>query len=140
MSIRSYSHWVAFSALLWPSGVAGHEPGFRVDGLSPAGGRTSITETWNTLRFTITNFNPDPKDVRIIVFYPQAPDVQFGREVRVPAESRLTTDLPVGPAPAHRSVLGREIQFVLYERDGDGWRPLPALADERLRSRRVPYR
>ena len=132
--------WIAFAVLFGPALAAGQGPGLRVDGLLPAGGRTSVTESWCVLRFTITNFDPAPKHVRVIAFYPQAPEIQFGREIRVPAESRLTAEVPVGPALAQSSAIGRDIQFLLYEWTGADWQPLPAMADERLRSRRLPYR
>src|SRR5690242_5466885 len=74
--------WTLLAALLAVP-AAGQDRGFRLEGLVPGGGRTSVTEAWGTLRFTATNFDPEPHDLRVLVFYPEHPDVQFGRDVWV---------------------------------------------------------
>src|SRR5947209_16419508 len=102
-------------ALLLAAGLArGQVTGFRLEGLVPGGGRNSVTEAWGTLRFTITNFDPTPHDLRVLVFYPERPDVQYGRDVWVPAKCRLSGWVAVGPATDQWSVQGRDIQFLLY--------------------------
>ena len=112
----------------------------RFEGLVPAGARNSVTESWGTLQFAVSNPSPVTRDARVVVFYPEQPDVQYAREVRVPAGTRVTGWLPVGPAPAQASRDGRAIEYLLFEKTGAGYVPLPPPADTRLRSRLVMYR
>src|SRR4051812_2380961 len=108
----------------------GQEAGFRLDGLNPGGGRTTVTEAWGALRFGVTNHEPAPRDLRVLVFYPEQPDLQYGRDVWVPGESRITSWLTVGPAPAQSSGLGREIKIHVYDRAGGEARPVAAAAED----------
>jgi hypothetical protein len=89
---------VASALLAGPA--RGQDAGFRLEGLAPAGGRTTVTEAWGTLRFTVTNADPAPHDLRVVAFYPERPEVQYARDVWVPARSRLSAWVPVGPIPA----------------------------------------
>lgn len=137
---------VLFALLAAPA--AGQDPptGFRLDGLVPGGGRTTVTEGWGALQFTVTNFDPTPHDLTIVVFYPERPEVRYARDVWVPAHSRLSSWVTVGPVPPQESGIGREIKFMLYDRaGGEAWqvrepRDRRAGGDERVRSRAVPYK
>jgi hypothetical protein len=111
----------------------------RVEGLYPYGGRTSVTEGWCTLRLSLTNLEPRPRSIRVLVFYAGQPDVRYGRDLYIPGESRMTSWLPIGPAPAQTSSVGREIMYLLYDQT-DGEARLLTSEDERLRSRAVAYR
>ena len=127
---------VAAALLVGPA--HGQDRGFRLDGLYPAGGRTTVTEAWGTLRFTVTNFDPVPRDLRVLVFYPEQPGVRYGRDVWVPAGSRLSAWVPVGPAPTQSGAQSREIRYLVYDRtDGE---PRLIAGDERVGARAVPYR
>lgn len=134
--------WTLLAALLAVP-AAGQDRGFRLEGLVPGGGRTSVTEAWGTLRFTATNLDPKPHDLRVLVFYPEHPDVQFGRDVWVPANSQLTSWVTVGPAPAQSSAIGREIKYLVYDRTGGEAKqihPDRIAGDERTRNRAVAYK
>ncbi len=112
----------------------------RLEGLVPVGGLNVATESWGTFGFTVENRGPVDRDARVLVFYPERPDVQFGRDFWVPAGARVTGWLPIGPAPAQRSATGREVKFLLYDRTGGDPHALPPAGDDRLRNRAVPYR
>lgn len=110
-------------------------------GLLPAGPRTSVTDSWGTLRIELTNRSTSNRDVRVVVFYPDQPNVQYGRDLWLPPQSITTSWLTVGKAPANDpSMQSRELKFQLYDRtDGTPHVVLPN-EDDRLRSRVVPYR
>src|SRR5262245_37849861 len=96
--------WLPLTAvILLATPAAGQDGGVRLDGLTPTGGRTSVTEAWGTLKFTITNADPTPHDLSVVVFYPEHPEVQYGRDVWVPAHSQITGSVAVGPAPDQAS-------------------------------------
>ncbi len=110
-----------------------------MSGLSPVGPRTTVTEGWSTLQFDLRNLDTKGRDARVSVFYPERPDVQFARDVWVPAHASLTTWIAIGPAPKQKGEFGREIEAVLYERVDGAYRPVLPRADERVRSQAVPY-
>src|SRR5262245_40053362 len=58
-------------------------------GLSPAGARSYLTESWSTLRFALSNPTADDMEARLLTFYPGTPDRQYGRNVWAPAKSTL---------------------------------------------------
>jgi hypothetical protein len=135
--------WIVLAATVLAVPVAAEDRGFRLEGLYPVGGRTSVTEAWGTLQFTVTNLDPAPHNLRVLVFYPEHPDVQYGRDVWVPANSRLTSWVTVGPAPPQSSAIGREIKYLVYDRtDGEARQIHPdrIAGDERTRNRAVNYK
>ncbi len=101
--------------------------------------RTTVTEGWSTLQFDLRNLDTKGRDARVSVFYPERPDVQFTRDVWVPANASITTWITVGPAPQQKGEFGREIEAVLYERVDGAYRPVLPPGDERVRSQPVPY-
>jgi hypothetical protein len=112
----------------------------RLEGVAPGGARTSATESWGAFQFTLVNRDPTGRDARLLVFYPEQPDVQYGRDVWVPGRSSLSSWVLVGPAPVQQTLRGREVQFLLYERTGGLLRLLLPPGEARVRSRAVPYR
>jgi hypothetical protein len=112
----------------------------RLEGLEPVGARSTVTEAWGTIRFTVENRGPTPRDARVTVFYNARPDVQYGRDVWVPAHARVTSWLPIGPAPAHASQFMRDISYSLSDRTGGEVRAVPLARTDRLPSRAVPYK
>src|SRR4029078_2404758 len=91
---RSWPAVVAVGLTALPG--AGQEAGVRLDGLTPAGGRTPVPAAWGPLQFGVTNLDPHPHELRVLVFYPEQPDVQYGRDVWVPGGSRVTSWLTRG--------------------------------------------
>ena len=130
----------AVAICLLPASPAVGQPTARLDGLLPAGPRTTLTEGWGSLHFTLTNFAPAERQMRVTAFFPSHPDVQYAREVWVPGESKVSGWVAVGPVPPQASELGRDIQFQLYDRVGETWQQVANTGDEKLRARIVPYR
>jgi hypothetical protein len=114
---------------------------FSLTGLLPIGPRTTVTESWSTLRFDLVNRATSSRDVRVVVFYPSQPNVQFGRDLWLPPESIMSSWLTVGEASGNlASLQGRELKFQLYDRTDGTPRVILPNEDDRLRSRAVPYR
>jgi len=112
----------------------------RVQGFNPTGPRSSLTESAGTLQIIVSNPDVVDRHARVVVFYSATPDVQFARDVWVPAQSILTTWLPIGPAPPAEATTSRQIEMLLYDRtDGTDQLILPP-GQERVRSRAVFYR
>lgn len=109
-------------------------------GLLPAGPRTTVTESWGTLRLELTNRSPSPRDIRAAVFYADQSAVQFGRDLWLPPQSIMTSWVTVGPAPAAVSMQSRDLKFQLYDRTDSAARVVLPNEDDRLRSRALPYR
>jgi hypothetical protein len=112
----------------------------RLEGLVPVGGRSTLTDGWGTLRFTVENRGAEAREARVVVFYPERRDVQFARDVWVPGGARATSWLPVGPPPERPSRMRRDIYYQLYERVDGEFRPVGSSQPDRLPSRAEPYR
>jgi len=112
----------------------------RVSGLAPAGGRNSVTESWGTLRFTIENLGDSPREARVLAFYSNRRDVQFGRDIWVPARSQITSWLTIGPAPSYESEMRRELSYIFFDRTGGTLRALSPTEPQNIPSRAVAYR
>jgi hypothetical protein len=117
----------------------GRAADLRLEGLLPAGGRTTATDAPGVLRFTLTNPNPDARDARVLVYYAARPDVQYGRDVWVPGNAQITAWVPVGPPPPAAAQFGREVRFLLADRTGGETRVLTPAA-EQMRNRAIPYK
>ena len=129
----------ALAVALLAAGPARAADPLRLEGLLPAGGRSALTDRPGVLRFTLTNTTAEPRDARVLVFYPGRPDIQYGRDVWVPGKAQLTSWVPVGPPPPEAREFGREVKFVLADRTGGEARVLTPSA-EQMRNRAVPYR
>src|SRR5262249_18091176 len=130
---------VALLAAVAVRGQDDTEP-LRLQGVFPAGLRTSVTESRGTFHFTVTNPNSAPREARVVVLFPSRPDVQYARDVWVPGRASLSTWLPVGPAPEQPMTTGREIQVLLFDRTGGEAAPGLPPREERVPSRTVLYR
>jgi hypothetical protein len=117
-----------------------HPPPLRLSGVVPGGVRASATEARGTFDFTLDNFADTDRRARVLLFYTGRPDVQYGRDVWVPAHSSLSTWMLAGPAPEQNPLPGtREIQVLLYDdAGGKGDLVLPP-GEERVRSRGILY-
>jgi hypothetical protein len=111
----------------------------RLQGLAPGGARSSVTESWGPLNFAVTNSTGAARDARVMVFYPERPEEQYGRDVWVPPHSTLSSWMLAGPAARQPADLGREIQFLLYDRSGGEERLLLPPGEEHVRGRVVFY-
>src|SRR4051812_3338188 len=66
-------------------------PDLRVSGVRPGGGRLTVTGSWCRFDFDVRNTSDADRLIRVLVFYPSQPDVQYGRDAWVPARSILST-------------------------------------------------
>jgi hypothetical protein len=115
-------------------------PPLRVSVAIDTGGvRTSATDRWTTFNAIFTNTTDQDRQGRVLVFYANRRDIQYGRKVWVPAHSTLSTWLLVGPTSTPTTPTSCDIEFLLYEIEGDQER-LIAPPLERVRSRGVLYR
>ncbi|MFM7148408.1 MAG: hypothetical protein ACKO23_01060, partial [Gemmataceae bacterium] len=134
-------------ALLFPGGffpvLLGQEkpyPPLSLDGMTPIGARTSTTEAWTQFGFNVINRTDRDRRARVLAFYSNVPDVQYGRDLLVPAMSTIKSWMLMGPAPQQSSMTGRDLNMLLYDiSDGKEQLILP-YTEERVRSRIVPYR
>jgi hypothetical protein len=108
-------------------------------GLTLRGVHPQLSEHWGTLELILGNPFPTDHDARLLVFYTDQPDVQYGRDVWVPGNSMLSTWMLIGPAPEGDDSRGRELQVLLYDRTGGEERFAVRPGLERLRSRLLPY-
>lgn len=111
----------------------------RLDAFAAGGARSSVTEAWGTFEFAVTNFDDRDRTVRVLFFYDGQPDIQYGREVVVPARSRLATWLLGGPAPAQGRAHARSVQMLLYDRTDGQERLILPRGEERIRTRDTTY-
>jgi hypothetical protein len=127
-----------------PAAAQRPPPGdWRLAGMVPGGARGSVTESWGTFDFTLTNRSDADRLARVLVFFGGHPDVQYGRDLWVPARSTLSSWLLAGPAAPQPKGLfphSREVQVLLYERGEDPGRLVLPPTEERIRSRVVLYR
>jgi hypothetical protein len=137
--------WLAALVLaaISPPGAYSQDPDpepLRLNALVAAGVRSSATESWGTLRVEVGNIGRDGRLARVVVFYPERPDVQYARDIFVPGRSAVTSWVTVGPAPAQRGAIHRDVEILLYDRTGGGERLVPPPGKERVRSRPLFYR
>jgi hypothetical protein len=133
---------VCAALLLWGPTASAQErnPSLAVGGLVPGGIRNSATESWGTYDFTLSNRTDTDRLGRVLVFFEGRPDLQYGRDVWLPAHSTLATWMFVGPAPEQEHANSRAIDSLLYDRsDSNDHLVLPS-TEERVRSRLVLYR
>jgi hypothetical protein len=139
--------FVAFLVTLSPcqlvtlSSVSAQEkPTLRLGGVLPGGVRSSATDSWGTYDFELTNLTAIDRRARVLVRFEARPDVLYGRDVWVPAESEIKSWLLVGPAVLKDAENMCSIEVLLYDRT-DGTDRLILPPGERLiRSRPVPHR
>src|SRR5207245_9603508 len=97
LRLSQFCFFILGVALMWRQPVAAQESagdGLFVQGLAPDGLRASVTESWGVLKFTVENTTRSGREARVLVFYSEQPDVQYGRHLWVPAEASLSVWLP----------------------------------------------
>ncbi|MCI0642438.1 MAG: hypothetical protein L0Y72_31090 [Gemmataceae bacterium] len=117
----------------------GEVPTLRLDGLTPAGVRASVTDNLGILAFHITNFTKQDRKARVAVFYKGKADVQYARDVSVPARATVTSWLLIGRAPDSSSI-AHDIEFLLYDRTDGTDRLLLPRTEKKTRERGILYR
>src|SRR6266852_5180772 len=116
----------------------------RLDGITVNGLHAAVTESWVTLKVTVVNPNATGREGRVVVFYPEQPDVQYARDFWIPAQSSFITWMLVGATPGQPAGKGlaraRELQALIYDRSGNQERLLLPRSEERVRSWLLNYR
>jgi hypothetical protein len=129
--------------LLSPTTVSaqdGEAQPLRLISLSVSGVHSSLTESWGTLELALKNPNASARDGRLLVFFSDQPDVQYGRDVWIPARSTVSTWMLVGPPPQQGAAHSRELQALLYDRTGGQDRLVLPPGQERVRALTEIYR
>jgi hypothetical protein len=111
----------------------------RLEGLVPVAPRTSVTEAWGTLEFAVANWGDTPRQARVVAYYPARPDVQYARDLWVPAHARVASWLSVGPAPESAATKSRELAYQLIDRTGGADRAVRGAEPERRPTRALSY-
>ena len=103
------------------------------------GTRSTVTESWTTLTIDLSNTGSTACDARVVIFYEGERNVQYARDIWVPANSRLSSTLTIGPAPPQASKAARDIQMLLYDRTGGQNTLIFPPTQEKVRSRGFAY-
>lgn len=122
-----------------PTAVAQDRP-LRLEGQAAIVGRGSLTEAWGVVQVMVANPAAREREARVAMFFTDHPDVHYSRDLCVPAHSRVTTWLPVGPAPPHSSPFHRPVSYKLFERIDGEWRPVVSPETDRLNPPFASYR
>src|SRR5687767_2040821 len=101
MMVRMTRLGLSIFLIAWWCGVAfAQEPKpatLRLGGMLPGGVATLATSSWQTYDFNLTNLTDIDRQARVLMHFPGRSDVQFGRDVWVPARSTINSWLLAGP-------------------------------------------
>jgi hypothetical protein len=144
---RNLALYVGLAVLLvgslFDAPAAGQErqaPSLRLEKVTPGGARATATEGWGAYDIAVTNATDKDRLARVLVLFDDRPDVQYGRDVWVPAHAALESWMLVGPAPSHGREMMRDVQSLLYERSEGAEHLILPPGEERVRSRGITYR
>jgi hypothetical protein len=112
----------------------------RLGKVLPGGIRASMRESWGLVEFEVTNRTQADRHALVVMFFQGKPDVQYGRDVWVPADSTIRSWMLVGPPGLPPSATGCEIVALLYEHSGRSDHLFLPTTERQLISRRVMYR
>src|SRR5262249_39783235 len=91
----------------------------RLGKVAPGGVRTSATESWGAFECEITNTTDEDRFARAALLFPKERDVQFGRDLWVPARSTITTWLLAGPPGLSSEAVSCELLALVAEPSGN---------------------
>ena len=111
-----------------------------VGGVTPGGVRATATESWGAFDVSVANRTDVDRIGRVLVFFESRPDVQYGRDVWVPAHSTVSTWMLAGPAGMKSPAIGTPIRWLVYDRTDGADRLILGHGDERIPSKPVLYR
>jgi hypothetical protein len=80
--------------------------------------RNTVPDSGGTLHITVMNRGDEDRPVRVVVFYREQPDVQYGRDVWAPAHATISTWVNLGAAPEATPPEGHKILFQLHDQSG----------------------
>lgn len=103
--------------------------------MTPGGTSILATSNWQPYDFNLTNLTDIDRQARVFMYFPDRPDVQYGRDVWVPAQSTVNSWLLAGPAPR-----GGDLHMLLIDRTGGQDERVRPKTDEIIRSRGLNFR
>ena len=111
----------------------------RLMGMSPAGGRTFMTNSYGAVDFRL--FNPRDKDIEaeILTFYDGAPERRYGRKVWVPANASIWSWFCVGPPGKPTNAWDIELESVLLDHSGSSPVLVKSAQNQPLTSNIMPF-
>lgn len=98
--------------------------------LSPVGGRPYLVDNWSVLGLRLTNSSDRDREARMLTFYGEAPDRQYGRDLWIPARAARSIWYEIGPPSRVPQGTVIELKSLLYDRTGG--------SEDLLRSREGP--
>ena len=132
--------WLALGRCPSASAQPAEPAPLRLSGVLPGGVSMVATDRWQTYDFALANPTDTDRIGRLVVFFPDRRDLQYGRDVWVPARSTMATWLLVGPASAPPGRLSCEVETLLYDRTGGKEQWLRPATQEKIRSRGLVFR
>ncbi|MCI0681440.1 MAG: hypothetical protein L0Y71_04985 [Gemmataceae bacterium] len=120
------------------SAQEGEPPTLRLAGMTPGGVSAIATASWQTYDFELTNLTDVDRHARVLMYFPERRDVQYGRDVWVPARATLKSWLLVGPAPTAGATHDLEMQLV--DRTRQQKQRVRPRTEENIRARGVNVR
>ncbi len=138
---RLYVGIALAAALLscWPAWGQDPTPQPRLLGPFAGGARSYLSVRPGTLEFGIVNPGSEDLNSRVVSFYAEEPERQYGREVWVPARSTLHSWFRIrGPhkSPATGSI---EVQSFVYEKSGQTEHLLKSPQQQPFHSNLLPF-
>ena len=124
--------------IAWCGVAAAQEPKpatLRLGGMLPGGVATLATSSWQTYDFSLTNLTDVDRQARVLMHFPGRSDVQYGRDVWVPAHSTISSWLLAGPAPK-----GGDLHMILIDRTGPEEQRVRSKSEEIISSRGLSFR
>src|SRR5262245_8016716 len=91
-------------------------PPLRLQGFLPAGVRGTATESWGAYDFSVSNKTGTDRAGRVFAFLKGRADVQYGRDVWVPANATLSSWMLVGPAFEPEQGQLTDFELLVYDR------------------------
>src|SRR6266540_5559522 len=114
--LRVACAWLALLCCPVMTSAQDRQSPLRLDGIQPGGARPRLaTESWGTYDVILTNNGDTDRRARVLVSHKGRSDVQYGRDVWVPAHSTLSTWILVGPPGLDKPVPTHEVEILLYD-------------------------
>jgi hypothetical protein len=133
---------IAMLALLlsnFPARGQDPTPRPRLLGPYPGGARSYLSDQPGTLDFGIVNSGLEELHARVVSFYAEEPERQYGREVWVPARSTLRSWFRV-EAPRNKPVVGSvEVKSYVYDKTGQTEHLVKSPQGQPFHSSLLPY-
>lgn len=119
-TIRSLGRLVAavgISFLFFTNAAfAAEDPDLVIDGMMVRGVRRDVTTSWGQVEFDVINRSTDARTFRLLTQYQGQTNLQYGRDLWMPGQSKLASWLTIGPVTnADDKTKTVEIQSLLYD-------------------------